>query len=63
MYKATKNGQQVIVKVKRPGIEKMVEEDLKVLMKIIPFAMKFVDPNLRFSIIPIMKQFVESIHE
>ena len=63
MYKATKDGQKVIVKVKRPGIEKMVEEDLKVLMKIIPFAMRFVDPNLRFSIIPIMKQFVESIHE
>ena len=63
VYKAIKNGQQVIVKVKRPGIEKMVEEDLKVLMKIIPFAMNFVDPNLRFSIIPIMKQFVESIHE
>ena len=63
VYKAIKTGQQVIVKVKRPGIEKMVEEDLKVLMKIIPFAMKFVDPNLRFSIIPIMKQFVESIHE
>ena len=63
VYKAIKNGQQVIVKVRRPGIEKMVEEDLKVLMKIIPFAMKFVDPNLRFSIIPIMKQFVESIHE
>ncbi len=32
-------------------------------MKIIPFAMKFVDPNLRFSIIPIMKQFADSIHE
>ena len=63
VYRATKNGQEVIVKVKRPGIEKTVEEDLKVLMKIIPFAMKFVDPNLRFSIIPIMKQFVESIHE
>ncbi len=63
VYKAIKNGQQVIVKVRRPGIEKMVEADLKVLMKIIPFAMKFVDPNLRFSIIPIMKQFVESIHE
>ena len=63
VYRATKNGQYVIVKVKRPGIEKMVEKDLKVLMKIIPFAMKFVDPNLRFSIIPIMKQFVESIHE
>ena len=63
VYRATKNGQQVIVKVKRPGIEKIVEKDLKVLMKIIPFAMRFVDPNLKFSIIPIMKQFVESMHE
>ena len=63
VYRASRNGQQVIVKVKRPGIEKVVEKDLKVLMKIIPFAMKFVDPNLRFSIIPIMKQFVESMHE
>ena len=63
VYLATRDGQQVIVKVKRPGIEKVVEKDLKVLMKIIPFAMKFVDPNLRFSIIPIMKQFVESMHE
>ena len=63
VHLAVKNGQQVIVKVKRPGIEKQVEKDLKVLMKIIPFAMKFVDPNLRFSIIPIMKQFAESIHE
>ena len=63
VYRGSKNGQQVIVKVKRPGIEQVVEKDLKVLMKIIPFAMKFVDPNLRFSIIPIMKQFVESMHE
>ena len=63
VHLAIKNGQQVIVKVRRPGIEKQVERDLKVLMKIIPFAMKFVDPNLRFSIIPIMKQFAESIHE
>jgi len=42
VHRATKNGQQVIVKVRRPGIEKQVERDLKVLMKIIPFAMKFV---------------------
>ena len=63
VYRASKDGQELIVKVKRPGIEKVVEKDLKVLMKIIPFAMKFVDPNLRFSIIPIMKQFAESIEE
>ena len=63
VYRASKDGQELIVKVKRPGIEKVVEKDLKVLMKIIPFAMKFVDPNQRFSIIPIMKQFAESIEE
>ena len=63
VYRASKDGQELIVKVIRPGIEKVVEKDLKVLMKIIPFAMKFVDPNLRFSIIPIMKQFAESIEE
>jgi len=63
VHLAIKNGQQVIVKVRRPGIEKQVEKDLKVLMKIIPFAMRFVDQNLRFSIIPIMNQFAESIHE
>jgi len=45
VHLAIKNGQQVIVKVRRPGIEKQVDKDLKVLMKIIPFAMKFVDPN------------------
>ena len=63
VHRATKNGQQVIVKIKRPGIEKQVEKDLKVLMKIIPFAMKFVDSNLRFSLITIMTQFADSIHE
>ena len=34
VYLATKDGQQVIVKVKRPGIEKVVEKDLKVLMRL-----------------------------
>ena len=49
VYRATKNGQQIVVKVKRPGIEKTVEEDLKVLKKILPLGLRFVDPNLRFS--------------
>ncbi len=56
-------GQDVIVKVKRPNIEKIVEEDIKVLKKIVPFAMKFVDPNLRYSAEAMLSQFIETIHE
>jgi predicted unusual protein kinase regulating ubiquinone biosynthesis (AarF/ABC1/UbiB family) len=56
-------GQDVIVKIKRPNIEKVVEEDIKVLKKIVPFAMKFVDPNLRYSADAMLSQFIETIHE
>jgi len=63
VYNAKINGQAVVVKVKRPGIEKTVEEDLKVLKKILPFALKFVDPNLRFSARGMLAQFIETIHE
>ena len=63
VYRGQVNGQQVVVKVKRPEIEKTVEEDLKVLKKILPFAMRFVDPNLRFSVRGMLAQFIETIHE
>jgi predicted unusual protein kinase regulating ubiquinone biosynthesis (AarF/ABC1/UbiB family) len=63
VYRAKVKGQDVIVKVRRPGIEKVVEEDLKVLKKIIPFAMRFVDPNLRYSAEAMLSQFIETIHE
>ncbi len=63
VYLAKLKGKDVIVKVKRPGIEKVVEEDIKVLKKIVPFAMKFVDPNLRYSAEAMLSQFIETIHE
>ena len=63
VYRAKVKGQDVIIKVKRPGIEKVVEEDIKVLKKIIPFAMRFVDPNLRYSAEAMLSQFIETIHE
>lgn len=63
VYRATVGNQQVVVKVKRPGIEKIVEEDLKILKKILPTALKFVDPNLRFSAKAMLAQFIETIHE
>lgn len=63
VYLANIDNQKVVVKVKRPGIEKVVEEDLKVLKKILPLALKFVDPNLRFSAKAMLSQFIETIHE
>lgn len=63
VYLAKANNQSLVVKVKRPGIEKVVEKDLKVLKKILPLALRFVDPNLRFSARAMLAQFIETIHE
>ncbi|MCV0393404.1 MAG: AarF/ABC1/UbiB kinase family protein [Nitrosopumilus sp.] len=63
VYRGAVSGQQIVVKVKRPGIEKIVHEDLKVLKKILPIALRFVDPNLRYSAKAMLSQFIETIHE
>ncbi len=63
VYLGKISGQSVVVKVKRPGIEKLVEEDLQVLKKVLPIALKFVDPNLRFSARGMLAQFIETIYE
>ena len=63
VYRGRISGKEIVVKVKRPGIEKIVEEDIKVLKKILPIALKFVDPNLRFSAKAMLSQFIETIHE
>ncbi len=63
VYRAKLDGQEVVVKVKRPGIEKIVNDDLKTLKKILPVALKFVDQNLRFSAKAMLAQFIETIHE
>ena len=63
VYRGSVSGRQIAVKVKRPGIEKMVKEDLAVLKKIIPIALRFVDSNLRFSANAMLAQFIETIYE
>ena len=63
VYRGTVSGQQIVVKVKRPGIEKIVAEDLRVLKKVLPLALRFVDPNLRYSAKAMLSQFIETIHE
>ncbi|MFQ5782368.1 MAG: ABC1 kinase family protein [Nitrosopumilus sp.] len=63
VYRGSISGQQIVIKVKRPGIEKIVAEDLSVLKKILPLALRFVDPNLRYSAKAMLSQFIETIHE
>ena len=63
VYRGSISGQQIVIKVKRPGIEKVVAQDLKVLKKILPLALRFVDPNLRYSAKAMLSQFIETIYE
>jgi len=63
VYRGSISGQQIVVKVKRPGIEKIVAKDLKVLKTILPLALRFVDPNLRYSAKAMLSQFIETINE
>lgn len=63
VYLASIDGKQVVVKVKRPDIEKIVKNDIDVLKKILPLTLRFVDPNLRFSARAMLEQFIETIQE
>ena len=63
VYRAESGGKKLVVKVKRPGIDARVEEDLAVLRRVLPLAMRFVDPNLRFSARAMLAQFIETIRE
>ena len=63
VYLAKIKEKDVVVKVRRPDIDKVVEEDIRILKKFLPIAMKFVDPNLRFSAEAMLSQFIETIHE
>jgi predicted unusual protein kinase regulating ubiquinone biosynthesis (AarF/ABC1/UbiB family) len=63
VYLARHQGRQAIVKVGRPNIEQVIEDDIYVLKKILPLATRFIDPNLRFSAEGMLAQFIETIHE
>src|SRR5688572_1589771 len=63
VYLAKYDGKQVIVKVSRPNIERVIEDDIYVMKKVLPLATRFIDPNLRFSAEGMMAQFIETVHE
>ncbi len=63
VYRARLAGKEVVIKIRRPGIKKVVDLDIAVLSRVLPRALTFVDPNLRFSAKAILSQFIESIQE
>jgi predicted unusual protein kinase regulating ubiquinone biosynthesis (AarF/ABC1/UbiB family) len=63
VYLAKYRGAQVLVKVSRPDIERVIEDDIYVLKKVLPLATRFIDPNLRFSAEAMLAQFIETVHE
>jgi predicted unusual protein kinase regulating ubiquinone biosynthesis (AarF/ABC1/UbiB family) len=63
VYLARHQGKSVIVKVSRPDIERVIENDIYVLKKVLPLATRFIDPNLRFSAEGMLAQFIETVHE
>ena len=63
VYLARHLGRTVIVKVSRPNIERIIEDDIYVLKKILPLAARFIDPNIRFSAEAMLAQFIETVHE
>lgn len=63
VHLAKYKGKQVIVKVTRPGIEETVGKDIYILKRILPFASRFIDPNLKFSFDAMLAQFIETIYE
>ena len=63
VYLAKYRGRDVIMKVSRPNIEEVIENDIYIINKILPFATRFIDPNLAFSAEGMFSQFRETVYE
>jgi len=63
VYLARYDNRDVIVKVSRPNIETVIENDIFILKKILPLATRFIDPNLAFSAEGMLSQFIETVYE
>jgi len=63
VYVAEYEGRQVAVKVRRPGIETLVETDLRVIRWSLPILMRFVDETRSFSLETLADEFEKTIRE
>jgi predicted unusual protein kinase regulating ubiquinone biosynthesis (AarF/ABC1/UbiB family) len=63
VYRARIDGQQVAVKVRRPGIDTLVNADLKVIRWTLPVLVRFVGEGRAFSLRNLADEFAETIRE
>jgi predicted unusual protein kinase regulating ubiquinone biosynthesis (AarF/ABC1/UbiB family) len=63
VYTARVDGQDVAVKVRRPGVEELVEADLRVIRFSLPILMQFVDEARSFSLETLADEFDKTIRE
>ncbi len=63
VYKATVNGDDVAVKVRRPGVEDLVEADLRVIRWSLPILLYFVGDAQAFSLENLADEFAKTIRE
>jgi predicted unusual protein kinase regulating ubiquinone biosynthesis (AarF/ABC1/UbiB family) len=63
VYRATVDGDPVAVKVRRPGVEDLVETDLRVLRWSLPIVLWFVDDARAFSLQNLTDEFAKTIRE
>ncbi|MFB6161690.1 MAG: ABC1 kinase family protein [Haloferacaceae archaeon] len=63
VYRATYEGEDVAVKVRRPGVEALVEADLRVIRWLVPVLMRLVDESRAFSLENVADEFASTIRE
>ncbi|MFC7236787.1 ABC1 kinase family protein [Saliphagus sp. GCM10025317] len=63
VYRASIDGDDVAVKIRRPGIETLVEADLRVIRWSLPVLIRFVDESRSFSLENLADEFAKTIRE
>jgi predicted unusual protein kinase regulating ubiquinone biosynthesis (AarF/ABC1/UbiB family) len=63
VYLAEHDGQQVAVKIRRPGVEELVEADLRVIRWSLPILIRFVDEAQSFSLETLADEFAKVIRQ
>ncbi|MHB9285456.1 ABC1 kinase family protein [Halobacteriales archaeon Cl-PHB] len=63
VYRASVDGQPVAVKVRRPGVEDLVEADLRVIRWTLPILMRFVGQSRSFSLETLADEFARTIRQ
>ena len=63
VYRARVDGQDVAVKIRRPGIEELVEADLRVIRWSLPILMRFVEDARSFSLETLADEFEKTIRQ